>query len=123
MQYLPNFKYDFEFRRVIFGLTSVVNTPPQNLPGIVAERLPDLVKSIAMISLKMREKRLEILKDNEDYVKEELKKQAQDGDFEDEDDGDDDADGEEDMDDEDSDEAEKQFRKDLKKIQNLKKKQ
>jgi hypothetical protein len=71
VQYLLNFKFGFEFRRGIFGLASVVNTPPQNLPAIVADRLPDLVKSLAMISLKMLEKRLEILKDKKEFGKEE----------------------------------------------------
>lgn len=66
--------HDFEFRRVIFGLSSIVNTPPQSMPGLVNERLADIVKQMAMIAEKMRGKRLEILKDNEDHIKDEMKK-------------------------------------------------
>lgn len=73
MQRIPTFKQDFEFRRVIFGLTSIVNTPPQGLPPIVNERIPELVKQLAYLTHKCREQRLEILKDNEKHVAKSLK--------------------------------------------------
>ena len=74
MMFMPQLKHDFELRRVIFGLSCVVNTPPQNLPALVAERLPDIVKSLAMLSMKMRQQRLDVLKDNEEHLKDELKR-------------------------------------------------
>lgn len=67
---MPNFKYEFEHRRVIFGLTAIVNTPPQNMPALVNDRLPEIVKQMAMLSLKMRDIRVEVLRDNEDHLKE-----------------------------------------------------
>jgi hypothetical protein len=41
---MPIFKRDFELRRVIFGLTSILSTNPAVLPPIVSERLPDISK-------------------------------------------------------------------------------
>ena len=40
---VPTLSLDFELRRVIFGLTSIVNTDPQTLPEVVSQRLPDIV--------------------------------------------------------------------------------
>lgn len=65
---MPTYKYDFELRRVIFGLTAIVKTSPQAIPAIVAQRLPEIVRQIALLSLKMREERMKILTDNEEYL-------------------------------------------------------
>ncbi len=87
---IPFLKQDFEFRRVIFGVSCIVNTPPQHLPPIVNERMPDIVKQLAFLSLKMREYRVKILEDNEKHVAKSFKKiqqrETENGDFEDEED-------------------------------------
>ena len=83
--------------------------------------MPDLIKQLAYLSLKCRDQRLEVLKDNEKHVAKSLKEiqqlEAEDGGFEDVEDGSDDSD----EDGDDSDAEEKQFREDLKQIQKLKK--
>lgn len=57
MQTIPTLKQDFELRRVIFGLTSIIATDASLLPPIVAQRLPDLVKQLAQLSINIRKKR------------------------------------------------------------------
>ena len=41
---MPTLKYEFELRRVIFGLTTIVTTDPSILPGLVQQHLPSMVK-------------------------------------------------------------------------------
>ena len=31
-EFMPNFKKDFELRRIIFGLTAIINTPESQIP-------------------------------------------------------------------------------------------
>lgn len=75
---MPNFKNDFELRRVIFGLTAILRTPPQNLPQVVLERIPELTRQLALLSIKMKEERLEILRDNEEHIAKESKPKGKD---------------------------------------------
>lgn len=44
LQNMPYFKHDFEFRRIIFGLTSILKTPVVNIPQIVLQRLQEIVR-------------------------------------------------------------------------------
>ena len=67
-------KHDFELRRMIFGLTAIISTPPQGLPAIVSQRLPDITKQLSILTLKMRDERKKVLEDNETYCKEEEEK-------------------------------------------------
>lgn len=91
LQTIPELKHDFELRRVIFGLTAIICTEPAHLPAIVSQRLPDIMKSLAMLSIKARDQRLVILKDNEEEIEEQKKKEANlNNDDEDEEVGDDD---------------------------------
>ena len=86
---------------------------------MVAERIPDLVKALASLSIRMRDKRVTILKDNEEHLAELIKhlKEAEEGDgFEDEED---DGSGSEDG--VNSEEEERQFRKDMKTIMKMNK--
>jgi hypothetical protein len=108
---MPSFKKDFELRRVIFGLTAILRTNPQALPAIVTERLPELTRQLALLSLAMREERMKILKDNEDHLAKGIKG------FND-DDEDEDLEGMEAADD---DESDSEFQDTIKKIQKYKK--
>jgi hypothetical protein len=63
---MNQFKSDFELRRNIFGLSSIIACP--QVPAAVAERLPDLLKQVALLAIKMESERLETLKDNEEHV-------------------------------------------------------
>ena len=59
---------------MIFGLTAIISTPPQGLPAIVSQRLPDITKQLSILTLKMRDERKKVLEDNETYCKEEEEK-------------------------------------------------
>ena len=74
LQILPTLKRDFELRRVIFGITSIIANP-QALPGIVQTRLPEITRELAGLTLKMRREREKIVEDNEEHVKEETEKE------------------------------------------------
>ena len=54
MKRMSAFKHDFELRRILFGLASVVSAPPPSLPHIVRERMPDVVRQIAALAVKAR---------------------------------------------------------------------
>ena len=69
-------KHDFELRRMIFGLTAIISTPPQAFPPIVSQRLPDITKQLAVLAIKMKDERMKVLVDNEKYCKEEEEKRA-----------------------------------------------
>ena len=78
-------KFDFELRRLIFGLSSIISTPAAAIPALVAQRLPDITKELVNLSLKMREERKKILDDNEDHIEEEKANEGKNSDDEDED--------------------------------------
>lgn len=43
---LPTLKHDFEYRRLIFGLTSILSLSPQQMPTIIADKLPLITKEV-----------------------------------------------------------------------------
>lgn len=63
---MNQFKSDFELRRNIFGLSSIITCP--QVPAAVAQKLPDLLKQLALLAIKMESERLDTLKDNEEHV-------------------------------------------------------
>ena len=67
---MNQFKTDFELRRNIFGLSSIVNlaNTPGAIPAAVAQKLPDLLAQIAKLAHKMESERLDTLKDNEEHL-------------------------------------------------------
>ncbi|CDW76775.1 UNKNOWN [Stylonychia lemnae] len=94
LQTLGDMKHDFELRRVIFGLTSILCTEPSLLPALVGQRIPEIMKQLAQLSLKMREQRLEVLKDNEESIQEEQNKKNEDDEEEENEDEHENMDGE-----------------------------
>lgn len=48
---MNTFKKDFEIRRIIFGLTSIIKTQP--LPDLVNAKLPDIMNQITLLCAKM----------------------------------------------------------------------
>lgn len=68
--FMSKFKKDFELRRVIFGLTSILVTSPAQMPPIVSSRLADITVQLATLTLKSRQERIVVLEDNEKYIKE-----------------------------------------------------
>lgn len=66
---MNEFKKDFEVRRIIFGLSSIIKTNAASLPDIVNQKLPDVMNQLTLLAQKMHSERLEVLKDNEDHVK------------------------------------------------------
>ena len=88
---MNDFKKDFEIRRVIFGLTSIIKTSP--LPELVNQKLPDIMNQLTLLCAKMSSERLEVLKDNEKFIA----KDGKESDSEEEDDEAIDADGDDDF--------------------------
>ena len=86
---MNDFKKDFELRRNILGLTSIIST--QQLPDLVNQKLPDVMNQLTLLAIKMQGQREKILKEDEDH----LKHGFDDGDSDDDDDidGDDDEEG------------------------------
>lgn len=68
---MEKFKKDFEIRRVIFGLTSIIRTNLQQLPQLIAQRLPDIFAQLVILANKMKKERELIVKDNEEFIKKE----------------------------------------------------
>lgn len=60
------FKSDYELRRNIFGLSSIITCP--QVPAAVAQKLPDLLNQLALLAIKMETERLDTVKDNEEHV-------------------------------------------------------
>jgi hypothetical protein len=58
---------------MIFGMSAIISTPPNILPPLVSERLPEIVKQLCLLCNKMRDQRLLILKDNEESLAEDQK--------------------------------------------------
>lgn len=63
---MNDFKKDFEVRRILLGLTSIVTAT--NLPGVVSEKLPDIMNQIALLTSKMNSERQKSLKENKEHV-------------------------------------------------------
>lgn len=66
--HMNEFKKDFEIRRNIFGLCSIIKTNENCLPALVCQRLPDIMNQITLLTKKMHTERLEVLKDNQEHV-------------------------------------------------------
>lgn len=64
--FMNDFKKDFEIRRNIFGLCAIVNCP--QLPAMVSSRLPDIMNQLTLLTKKMHNERLDVLKDNQEHV-------------------------------------------------------
>ena len=67
--YMNDFKKDFEIRRIIFGLSAIIKTPEAQLPAIVNQKLPDIMNQLTLLAKKMHTLRLDVLKQNEEHVK------------------------------------------------------
>ena len=64
--FMNDFKKDFEIRRILLGLTAIIMCP--TLPGLVSEKLPDVMNQVSLLSCKMNSERLKCLKENEQHV-------------------------------------------------------
>lgn len=65
---MDNFKDDFEYRRNIFGLSAIIKTPPENTPQLVSQKLPEVMRQLAILCQKMHNERLKTLKENEEFI-------------------------------------------------------
>lgn len=66
--YMNDFKKDFEIRRNIFGLCAIIGSPENCLPALVSQRLPDIMHQLTLLTKKMHNERMEVLKDNQEHV-------------------------------------------------------
>ena len=65
---MGKFKLEFEIRRIVFGLSSILRTPVEALPQLIREKLPDITKQLGILSSKVSKERFTILEANEKYV-------------------------------------------------------
>lgn len=63
---MNDFKKDYELRRNIFGLSSIVKTA--TLPDLVNSKLPEILNQLSLLASKMYAERQDTLKDNEEEV-------------------------------------------------------
>lgn len=92
--YMSQFKLEFEIRRIVFGLCSILRTPSGSLPELIQQKLPDITKQLGILSDKVTGQRMKILIANEKFVEkggassddEDLGSDDEDGNFDDEDD-------------------------------------
>lgn len=66
---MKDFKHDFELRRNILGLASLIRLPEQCIPPIVLEKQGDVLNAVGMLSIKQHAERVKTLEENKDYVK------------------------------------------------------
>ena len=103
--FMPKFTKEWELRRVIFGMQSILRCPPQCQPPLVQQRLPDMFRTTTDLILRCYKERLSNLEENEKQIKEEMEEMAnklkmgeEDDGFVDESDSDDDFDEDDDDD-------------------------
>jgi len=65
---MNEFRKGNELRRIIFGLSAIIRTPADKLPTIINHKLPDFMKYLAQLSLKMYNRRVSMLTQNKDAV-------------------------------------------------------
>ena len=44
LSYMSQFKLEFEIRRILWGLLSIIKTPPASIPQMVQSQLPEITK-------------------------------------------------------------------------------
>lgn len=67
---MEEFSIDFELKRIIFGLCSIIKTPENILPQIVSEKLPEIMNQLSLLAKKMQTERLERLQGTKDEIEE-----------------------------------------------------
>lgn len=67
--FMPNFKQEFEIRRVLFGITSMLQCDRQFMPPLVQERLPSITQWIVKLTSTCYDKRMKNLEKNEEFIK------------------------------------------------------
>lgn len=65
---MSNFKQEFEIRRILFGLLSILKTPGASIPQIVQQQLPEIVKQMAGLAHRVHKERLKNLEANEKHI-------------------------------------------------------
>ena len=65
---MSNFKLEFEIRRILWGLLSILKTPPANIPQMVQQQLPEITKQIGGLAFRVHKDRMKNLERNEKYI-------------------------------------------------------
>lgn len=68
LAFMPKFKLEFEIRRILFGLIAILKTPTAEMPPLVVEQLPVIVKHVASLTGRVHGERLKTLEENEKYI-------------------------------------------------------
>lgn len=65
---MGSFKDDFEYRRNIFGLSSIIKNDESSMPQLVSQKLPEVMRQLALLCQKMHTERLKTFKENEEFI-------------------------------------------------------
>ena len=65
---MKHFKLEFEIRRILFGLLSILKTPADRVPGLVQQQLPQIMQQIGELANRVYGERLKCLEENEKCI-------------------------------------------------------
>ena len=77
---MNDFKKDFELRRNIFGLASLLKCPAGAIPEVVGTKCGEMLRQLTLLCQKNHTERLKTLEENRDYIKREGKSESGDED-------------------------------------------
>ena len=66
--FMSEFKLEFEIRRILFGLLSIIKTPAASIPQMVQSQLPEITKQIGGLAFRVHKERMKNLEKNEKYI-------------------------------------------------------
>lgn len=87
LHFMSKFKLEFEIRRIIFGLLSILKTPGSSIPPIVQQQLPQITKQLAALANQCHSERMKTLEENEKYIKKGFEESEEEDEDSDEDEG------------------------------------
>lgn len=80
LNFMKHFKLEFEIRRIVFGLLSILKTPGASIPPVVQQQLPQITKQLGDLARQIHSERIKTLEDNEKYIKKGFESSDEEGD-------------------------------------------
>lgn len=82
LQFMSEFKLEFEIRRIVFGLLALLKVPGAQMPQLVQQQLPQITREIARLAGVVYKERIKHLEENEKYIREGFQSDDDDSDAE-----------------------------------------
>ena len=82
LQFMKEFKLEFEIRRIVFGLLALLKVPGAQMPQLVQQQLPKITQEIARLAGVVYKERIKHLEENEKYIREGFQSDDDDSDAE-----------------------------------------